>query len=62
MNAVLSEGLQNALSNSERKTASARKAMGVRKNEANSDSIRQMISRWENDMIVALYADRLIIC
>ena len=46
----------------EKKTASARKTMGVRKNEANPDSIRQMISRWENDMIVALYADRLIMC
>ena len=46
----------------EKKTASARKAMGVRKNDANPDSIRQMISRWENDMIVALYADRLIMC
>ena len=46
----------------EKKTAAARKAMGVRKNEANPDSIRQMISRWENDMIVTLYADRLIMC
>jgi hypothetical protein len=43
----------------EKKTASARKAMGVRKNEANPASIRQMIERWEMDMAVALYAERM---
>jgi hypothetical protein len=43
----------------EQKTAAARKAMGVRKNEANPASIRQMIERWEMDMAVALYADRM---
>ena len=42
-----------------KKTASARKAMGVRKNEANPASIRQMISQWEMDMTVALYAARM---
>ena len=34
----------------EKKTASARKAMGVRKNEANPASICQMISQWEFEM------------
>jgi hypothetical protein len=43
----------------EKKTAAARKAMGVRKNEANPASIRQMIERWEMDMAVALYAERM---
>jgi hypothetical protein len=42
-------------------TATARKAMGVCKNEANPASIRQMISRLDNDLIVALYADRLCV-
>ena len=46
----------------EKKTASARKAMGVRKNEENPASIRKLISQWEMDMAVALYSDRLIIC
>ena len=54
--------VRNGREEIEKKTAAARKAMGVRKNEANPDSIRQMISRWENDMIVSLYADRLIMC
>ena len=43
-----------------KKTASARKAMGVRKNEANPASICQMIERWEMDMAVALYAARMM--
>jgi len=43
----------------EKKTAAARKAMGVRKNEANPVSIRQMISQWEMDRIVALYTSRM---
>jgi hypothetical protein len=42
-----------------KKTAAARKAMGVRKNEPNPASIRQMIERWEMDMTVALYAARM---
>lgn len=42
----------------EKKTASARKAMGVHKNEANPASICQMISQWEFEMNVALYAER----
>ena len=46
----------------EQKTAAARKAMGVRKNEENPASIRKLISQWEMDMAVALYSDRLIIC
>jgi len=43
----------------EKKVASARKAMGVRKNEANPASICGMISRWEFEMNVELYALRL---
>ena len=43
----------------EKKTANARKAMGVRKNEANPASICGMISRWEFEMNVELYALRL---
>ena len=43
----------------EKKTAAARKAMGVRKNEPNPASICQMISQWEMDMTVALYAARM---
>ena len=43
----------------EKKTAAARKAMGVRKNEPNPASIRQMISKWEMDLTVALYAARM---
>jgi hypothetical protein len=43
----------------EKKTAAARKAMGVRKNEPNPASIRQMISQWEMDLTVALYAARM---
>ena len=43
----------------EKKTAAARKAMGVRKNEENPISIRQMISQWEMDRIVALYTARM---
>jgi hypothetical protein len=44
----------------EKKTAAARKAMGVRKNEANPASIRQMIERWEMDMAVGLYTARMM--
>ena len=43
----------------EKKTASARKAMGVRKNEANPPSIHKMISQWEFELNVELYAQRL---
>ena len=43
----------------EKKTAAARKAMCVRKNEPNPASIRQMIERWEMDMTVALYTARM---
>ena len=42
-----------------KKTAAARKAMGVRKNEPNPASIRQMIERWEMDLAVALYTARM---
>lgn len=41
----------------EKKTARARKAMGVRKNEANPVSILRMISQWEFEMNVALYKE-----
>jgi hypothetical protein len=51
--------VRNGREEIEKKTASARKAMGVRKNEANPASIRQMIERWEMDMAVALYAERM---
>ena len=43
----------------EKKTASARKAMGVRKNEANPPSINSMISQWDFEMNVELYAQRM---
>jgi hypothetical protein len=43
----------------EKKVAAARKAMGVRKNEANPASICTMISKWEFDMSVELYAQRM---
>jgi hypothetical protein len=43
----------------EKKIAAARKAMGVRKNEANPASICTMISKWEFDMSVELYAQRM---
>jgi hypothetical protein len=43
----------------EKKTAAARKAMGVRKNEPNPASIRKLISQWEMDLTVALYAARM---
>ncbi len=39
--------------------AGARKAMGVRKNEANPASICTLISKWEFEMSVDLYAQRL---
>jgi len=51
--------VRNGREEIEKKTASARKAMGVRKNEANPASIRQMIERWEMDMTVALYTERM---
>ena len=51
--------VRNGREEIEKKTAAARKAMGVRKNEANPASIRQMIERWEMDMTVALYAARM---
>lgn len=43
----------------EKKIATARKAMGVRKNEANPPSINSMISQWEFEMNVELYAQRM---
>ena len=43
----------------EKKTAGARKAMGLRKNEANPASICDLISKWEFEMNVELYAERL---
>jgi len=42
-----------------KKTAAARKAMGVRKNEPNPAPIRQMIERWEMDLTVSLYTARM---
>ena len=43
----------------EKKIADAREAMGVRKNAANPASICTMISKWEFDMDVELYARRM---
>ena len=43
----------------EKKTAGARKAMGLRKNAANPASICDLISKWEFEMNVELYAERL---
>ena len=40
-----------------KKTLRARKAIGVRKNEANPGSICQRISQWELEMNVALYKE-----
>jgi len=42
-----------------KKTAAARKAMGVRKNEPNTAPICQMISQWEMDLNLALYTARM---
>ena len=42
----------------EKKTATLRKAMGVRKNEENPASICRTISNWEYELNVALYAAR----
>lgn len=43
----------------EKKVAGARKAMGVRKNEANPASICTLISKWEFELSVDLYAQRM---
>lgn len=51
--------LKNGREAIEKKTASARKAMGVRKNEPNPDSICRLISQWEFEMNLELYAARM---
>ena len=51
--------LRNGRDEIAKKTAIARKAMGVRKNEKNPASISTMISKWEHEMFVDLYATRL---
>lgn len=43
----------------EKAVAGARKAMGVRKNEANPASICTLISKWEFELSVDLYAQRM---
>jgi hypothetical protein len=43
----------------ERAVAGARKAMGLRKNEGNPASICALISKWEFEMSVDLYAQRM---
>ena len=43
----------------EKAIAGARKAMGVRKNDANPPSICSLISKWEFELSVDLYAQRL---
>jgi hypothetical protein len=40
-----------------KKTVRIRKAMGVRKNEANPVSVLRQISQWEFEMNVALYKE-----
>ena len=51
--------MRNGREEIEKKTAAARKAMGVRKNEPNPASICQLISQWEMDLTVSLYAARM---
>ena len=53
------ERLQKGRIEIEKKTAVARKAIGLRKNEENPISIRNMISQWEFELNVELYAARL---
>jgi hypothetical protein len=43
----------------EKAVAGARKAMGVRKNQANPPSICNLISKWEFELSVDLYAQRM---
>jgi len=40
------------------KIASARKAMGIRKNEETSASLRRLITEWENEMMLRLWEHR----
>lgn len=40
------------------KIASARKAMGVRKNEETPASLRRLICQWENEMMLRLWEHR----
>ena len=54
--AVWQSALKKGREAIDKKTAGARKAMGVRKNEANPASICAMISQWEFEMNVELYA------
>ena len=54
--AVWQSALKKGREAIDKKTAGARKAMGVRKNEANPASICAMISQWEFEMNVDLYA------
>jgi len=42
----------------EKKIATARKAMGVRKNESNPIGIARMAEQWQNEMLVRLYKSR----
>lgn len=57
--AVWQSALKKGREAIEKKTAGARKAMGVRKNEANPAPICAMISQWEFEMSLELYAARL---
>ena len=57
--AVWDEAVRKGREEIEKKIAIARKAMGVRKNESNPASIHQMISQWESEMSLALYALRM---
>jgi len=57
--AVWDEAVRKGREEIEKKIANARKAMGVRKNESNPASIHQMISQWESEMSLSLYAARM---
>ena len=53
---LMSDSVRKGRELIEKKTADLRKAMGVRKNEANSASICQKISQWENETNLELYS------
>jgi hypothetical protein len=53
------EGVKKGREAIERAVAGARKAMGVRKNEPNPASICTLISKWEFELSVDLYAERM---
>lgn len=52
------EGLRKGREEIEKKVQAARKAMGVRKNDANPSGIREMKEQWDFEMQRALYNQR----